>query len=415
MTPSLREMVAVFGRIGLLSFGGPAAQISLMHRELVEARPWLEEKEFLGALSFCMMLPGPEAMQLATYTGWKLRGTPGGLIGGVLFVLPGALLIALLAWFYLRFGDLAPVRAAFLGVQAVVVAVVVQALLRLSGKVLQDRPSRLAAGFAFLALFTQALPFPAVIVLAALAGFLLPAPSAPGPSTRPLRVPLKRTLRTIAIWGGLWALPILALALSQATMLLDLALFFSRLAVVTFGGAYAVLAYMVQAVVQDHQWLTTTQMMDALGLAETTPGPLILVTQFVGHLAGYQAGGFSLALIAGLITLWCTFVPCFLWIFAGAPYVETLLQAPRLTNALRLISAAVVGVIANLGLWFALHVLFAAHQVVGPLTLPDLSSFQPLSALLILFGGVLLLWLRLPLVATLFATAVTATGLAALF
>ncbi|WP_299356112.1 chromate efflux transporter [uncultured Shimia sp.] len=404
---SLSQLVRVFGRIGLLSFGGPAAQISLMHRELVEQRPWLEEKEFLGALSFCMMLPGPEAMQLATYTGWKLRGTLGGLIGGLLFVLPGALIIAALAALYVAFGEVSAVQHAFVGVQAAVVAVVLQALIRLSGKVLNDKAAWLAAMVAFAALFTQMLPFPAVILLAALAGATLPALQ-PTNSPKPASVPFKRTARTVLIWGLLWAAPVALLIVLQAQFLIDLALFFSKLAVVTFGGAYAVLAYMVQAVVQEHQWLTTPQMMDALGLAETTPGPLILVTQFVGHLAGYQAGGTGLAVLAGLVTLWCTFTPCFLWIFAGAPYVERLLHAPRLGNALRMISASVVGVIANLGLWFALHVLFSKHQSVGPVTLPNLSSFELLPALLVLLGCGLLLGLRLPLVIVLVITAVAA-------
>ena len=403
----ISDLIRVFGHIGLMSFGGPAAQISLMHRELVEKRPWLEEKEFLGALSFCMMLPGPEAMQLATYTGWKLRGTLGGLIGGLLFVLPGALVIAFLAGFYLAYGDAPLVQMGFVGVQAAVVAVVLQALLRLSGKVLRDRLAWGAALFAFVALFTGSLPFPLVILFAAIVGALLPEKAAI-PETPKTTVSFGQTVKTVALWGSLWAAPMLVLLLTNAGFILDLALVFSKLAVVTFGGAYAVLAYMVQAVVQDHGWLTTPQMMDALGLAETTPGPLILVTQFVGHVAGYKAGGTGLALAAGLITLWCTFTPCFLWVFAGAPYVDRLLQAPRLTGALRMISAAVVGVIANLGFWFALQVLFSQHTEIAGMRLPQLSSFDPIHGALTAWGCLLLLSLRLPLVVILAITATTA-------
>lgn len=409
--PSVSEMIRVFGRIGLLSFGGPAAQISLMHRELVETRNWLKEKQFLGALSFCMMLPGPEAMQLATYTGWRMRGVYGGLIGGLLFVLPGALVIALLSALYIAFGDLAPVKAAFLGVQAAVVTIIIQALFRLSGKVLKDWPARLMAIAAFVALFTSALPFPVVVLLAGFIGFLRPSPSE-ADEIRPTIVPWQQTFKTVLIWGGLWAIPVFGIWVSGATFLTDIALFFSKLAVVTFGGAYAVLAYMVQAVVNDHQWLSTPQMMDALGLAETTPGPLILVTQFVGQLAGFQQGGAGLAITAGILTLWCTFIPCFLWIFACAPYVENLLHQPKLTGALTMISAAIVGVIANLGLWFGLHVIFGEHIQLAWGTLPVLSSFQTLATGLVVFGAVLLFAFRLPIVVMLGLCAGAAVGIA---
>ena len=409
--PSISEMVRVFGRIGLLSFGGPAAQISMMHRELVETRNWLKEKQFLGALSFCMMLPGPEAMQLATYTGWRMRGVLGGLIGGLLFVLPGAIVIALLGALYIAYGDLTSVKAAFLGVQAAVVAIIVQALFRLSGRVLKDWPARLMAIAAFVILFTSALPFPAVVLLAGFIGFLRPSSpdSREGPASKVL---WHQTLRTVLIWGSLWAIPVFGLWASGATFLTDIALFFSKLAVVTFGGAYAVLAYMVQAVVNEHQWLNTSQMMDALGLAETTPGPLILVTQFVGQLAGFQQGGVGLAIAAGLVTLWCTFIPCFLWIFACAPYVENLLHQPKLTGALAMISAAIVGVIANLGLWFGLHVIFADHIQLAWGTLPVLSSFQTVATALVGFGAVMLFVIRLPIVMMLGLCASTAVGLA---
>lgn len=374
---SLHSLTRVFGRIGLLSFGGPAAQIALMHRELVEERPWLTEQQFLRALSFCMLLPGPEAMQLATYAGWRLRGIPGGLIAGGLFVLPGAVLIALLALLYARFGAHPETAGLLLGVKACVLVIVAQALMRLSRKALKSVADRLAAALSFLGLFVFGLPFPLIVAGAAIWGASrAAAPAAPydgphAPGTAPA---------TLAFWAALWLLPLPLLHLAGQTLLFDLALFFAKLAVVTFGGAYAVLAYMAQEVVEARGWLDATQMVDALGLAETTPGPLILVTQFVGQLAGHQYGGALFGLAAGALTLWMTFVPCFLWIFAGAPHVERLLARPRLQAALAAITAAVVGVILNLSLWFALHVLFAdvAPLSLGPirLDLPDPASLR---------------------------------------
>lgn len=408
-TPTLPDLFRVFGRIGILSFGGPAAQISLMHRELVDRTGWIKEEQFLGALSFCMFLPGPEAMQLATYAGWKLRGVPGGLIGGLLFVLPGALTISLLAYLYIAFGSVSAVEAAFLGIQATVIAIIVQAMFRLSFKVLNGALNLIVAALSFLCLYTGLLPFPAVILLAGVLGALLAQPGAS--SDTPAAPPQNRPLPTVLTWAGLWAAPIMLVWMLDHQFLLTLALFFSKLAVVTFGGAYAVLAYMVQAVVNDYQWLETAQMMDALGLAETTPGPLILVTQFTGILAGHAQGGLSLAILAGLLTLWCTFTPCFLWIFAAAPYVENLLSQPRLTGALKMISAAVLGVIANLSLWFAMHFLFdeVSQTVIG--AVPILDSFAIVPAFLAGVAALLLLALRLPLLATLAAMAVLATGI----
>lgn len=368
MTTPLASLARVFGRIGVLSFGGPAAQIALMHRALVEETRWLSERQFLSSLSFCMLLPGPEAMQLATYAGWRLRGIPGGLIAGTLFVLPGALVIAALALLYARFGAQPETGALLLGVKAAVIVIVVQALLRLGQKALKTPDAYLLAALSFLAIFALGLPFPLIIAAAALWGFLRSGetatdiPPPPANHTAPA---------TLALWAALWLLPLPILWFTGQTLLFDLAAFFARLAVVTFGGAYAVLAYMAQEVVQNRGWLDATQMVDALGLAETTPGPLILVTQFVGMLTGHAQGGAGLAIVAGLLTLWMTFVPCFLWIFAGAPYVETLLARPRLQSALSAITAAVVGVILNLSLWFAFHVVFTEVTEVplGPLTL----------------------------------------------
>lgn len=408
----LSDLFRVFGRIGLLSFGGPAAQISLMHTELVDRHKWLSEQQFLGALSFCMLLPGPEAMQLATYAGWRLHGVRGGLLAGLLFVLPGAFVILCLALGYASFGDLPLVQALFMGVQAAVIAIVFQALLKLSRKALKGWDSWVLALLGFVAIFVLSVPFPAIIAMAALWGyFMAPKNTETGPAPVPAAMPLAGTLRTICIWGALWLSPLALLWLADAAFLTQLGLFFSKLAVVTFGGAYAVLAYMTQAVVDTHGWLTTEQMIDALGLAETTPGPLILVTEFVGLLAGFQQGGVGLALVAGLLTLWVTFTPCFLWIFAGAPYVENILARPRLKGALAAISAAVVGVILNLSVWFALHVLFArvTPGAFGPL--PDPASFQPLNAAFVALACLLFLVMRLPMLTVLALMAVTAGGL----
>ncbi len=410
MTPSWGEMWRTFGRIGLLSFGGPAAQIGLMHRELVEARPWLDERRFAAALSFCMMLPGPEAMQLATYCGWRLRGTAGGLLAGALFVLPGAAVIFVLAAFYAAQGDAPAVRAAFLGVQAAVLAVVVQALVRLSRRALRGSSDWAIAVLAFAAIFALQVPFPAIIAAAAAWGALRagrpeeePPPPRPGAG--------RESLRAALVWGAIWLVPLAALALAGPPILWEVGAFFARLAVVTFGGAYAVLAWMAQEAVTGRGWLTAEQMIDALGLAETTPGPLILVTQFVGILAGLP-GGWGMGLAAGLVTLHATFAPCFLWIFAGAPWLETITARPRLRGALDGVTAAVVGVIANLGLWFAAHVLFGAVGTasLGPLRVIAPSGPNLLAGALALGAGALVLWRGWPLPAVL-ATA-AAAGLA---
>ena len=377
MMVSTSEMIRVFGRIGLLSFGGPAAQIALMHRELVEERTWLTEAQFLRALSFCMLLPGPEAMQLATYAGWKQRGIMGGLIGGGLFVIPGAIVIAILALAYGAYGSLPWMQAVFLGVKATVVIIVIEALIKVSKRALTSSKHLIIAVLAFVALFAFAVPFPIVIAIAAIAGAfghyaIDTAPSSP--------LPWRQSIAIVLVGAILWATPIGIVTAFDLPLLRDIGLFFSTLAVVTFGGAYAVLAYMTQEVVTGFGWLTTPQMMDALGLAETTPGPLILVTQFVGMMAGYLQGGVSTALLAGFMTLWVTFVPCFIWIFAGAPLIDWLNGRPRLTSALSGITAAVVGVITNLSLWFALHVFFGIVTPIsiGPLQLivPEITTLQ---------------------------------------
>lgn len=394
MMPTLPDMVRVFGRIGLLSFGGPAAQIALMHKELVEDRAWLTEQQYLRALSFCMLLPGPEAMQLATYAGWRQRGIIGGLIGGGLFVLPGALVITVLALLYGIYGSLPLVQAVFVGVQATVVIIVIAALRKVATRALQGAVHWAVAILAFLALFLFAIPFPLVIAIAALTGAVTFTDNSPVAGPVP-RMNLRRSFRIIALGGVLWIAPIALVWGLPDPLLRDVGLFFSKLAVVTFGGAYAVLAYMTQTVVADFGWLTTAQMMDALGLAETTPGPLILVTQFVGMIAGQATGGIAMALTAGLLTLWVTFVPCFIWIFAGAPLIDWLDGQPRLRGALAAITAAVVGVIANLSVWFAIHVLFGVVDPIasGPFRtiMPQLTTLQPVATCLAVLAAFLLL------------------------
>ncbi len=398
MTPTFHDLIRVFGRIGLLSFGGPAAQISLMHQELVERRPWLDEQTYLRALSLCMLLPGPEAMQLATYAGWRLRGVIGGLIAGGLFVLPGALVIAVLVSLYAAYGDLPLVQAAFLGVKATVIVIVLQALRNLSRKALTDTEHRVIAGLGFLSIFLLDLPFPVIILTAAVWGYATFQGSARAADTSPAPS-LARPIRTAAIWLTLWLGPLILLSVTGQTLLSDLGWFFARLAVVTFGGAYAVLAYMTQTVVDQYHWISTDQMIDALGLAETTPGPLILVTQFVAMLTGQMTGGLTLALAAGAVALWATFVPCFLWIFLSAPYLDRLATRPRLSAALHGITAAVVGVILNLSVWFGLNVLFGSVPQTSwgwaSLPVPDLDTVDVAALALTLAAAVLIFRLKM--------------------
>jgi chromate transporter len=362
--PTFAEALRVWLKIGLLSFGGPAGQIALMHKVLVDEKKWIDEPRYLSALNFCMLLPGPEAMQLATYVGWRLHGLKGGLAAGLLFVIPGALVVLALSMAYAAFGKLPIAEALFIGVKAAVLAIVVEALLRVAKRALKGRVDWMIAGAAFVAIFACQVPFPIIVLAAALFGFwrgfnLKPAANAAAIAT----VPFSRTVRTVAIWLVIWFAPLLAIAwiFGGDHVLSKLALFFSKLAVVTFGGAYAVLAYMAQDVVQTYGWLKPGEMLDALGLAETTPGPLILVTEFVGYLAAHRFGGgppVVMGILGAVVALWATFAPCFLWIFAGAPYIERLNSEPRLKAALAAVTAAVVGVILNLTVWFALNVLF---------------------------------------------------------
>ena len=295
-TPTFREALAVWAKIGVLSFGGPAGQIALMHRMLVEERRWIAEDRFLHALNFCMLLPGPEAMQLATYVGWRLHGTIGGLAAGLLFVLPGALVVLALSIAYAYFGQVPIVEAAFVGIKAAVLVIVIEALLRVARRALRGPYDAAIAAAAFIAIFFFAVPFPLIVAGAALIGFVL-LPSAPQFREQEDRaeptVPLSRTVLTAALWLAIWIGPLLLVAalLGRAHVTTDIALFFSKLAIVTFGGAYAALAYMAQQAVETYGWLSASEMLDGLGLAETTPGPLVLVTEFVGFLAGFRKGG----------------------------------------------------------------------------------------------------------------------------
>jgi chromate transporter len=397
--PTFAQLFAVFLRVGLLSFGGPAGQIALMHRELIEDRRWVSEEDFLHALNFCHFLPGPEAQQLATWIGWRLHGWRGGLAAGLLFVIPGAIVILALSMLYAVAANLTWFEALFLGVKAAVLAIVAQALLRLSGRALDTRFKQALALAAFVALFLFDVPFPLLVLGAAVLGFVVAA-------TRPEWLAIKpdsgavvaqprpwgATSRAIAIWAAIWAAPLaLVLAtLGSGHVLWDIGLFFSQLATVTFGGAYAVLAYMAQEAVQDYGWLAAGEMADGLGLAETTPGPLILVTQFVGFLAAFRAPEPFSPFVAGLLgaglTTWVTFAPCFLWIFTFAPWIDRMRHAVRLKGGLAAVTAAVVGVIANLTAWFMLHVLFTrvGERELGPLRLdvPDWTSFDWRAAVL---------------------------------
>jgi chromate transporter len=416
--PTFKQALAIWAKIGVLSFGGPAGQIALMHRVLVDEQRWIAEDRFLHALNFCMLLPGPEAMQLATYVGWRLHGTLGGLAAGLLFVLPGALVVLALSIAYALFGHLPLVEAAFVGIKAAVLVIVIEALLRVARRALRRPHDWMIAAAAFVAIFFFAVPFPFVIAAAALAGYLLADRRVtPHSRTQAAPVPLAQTLRTAGLWLALWIVPLLALAsiFGRDHVTTDIAIFFSKLAIVTFGGAYSVLAYMAQAAVETYGWLTAGEMLDGLGLAETTPGPLILVTEFVGFLAGYRQGGepkLAFGLLGAAITLWATFTPCFLWIFVGAPYIERLSGSPRLAGALSGVTAAVVGVILNLSLWFALHVFFAKIEPVwhGPLRLwlPDPSTLDLEAFVLAGLAAILLLRLHLGIAVTLALTAAAA-------
>jgi chromate transporter len=369
--PSFSEAAGTWFKIGCLGFGGPAGQIALMHRILVDEKKWVDEPRFLHALNFCMLLPGPEAQQLATYIGWLLHGIRGGIVAGVLFVLPGAFVMLGLSLIYALGQGLALVDGALYGIKAAVLVIVVEALIRIGRRALKTRTLIAIAAAAFIGIFFLALPFPLIVIAAAVTGFMI-ARSAPEmlalkpnhEEAPPHPGRWRQAGAAAAIGLVAWWTPvaIAAIALGRDHMLVDVGTFFSKLAVVSFGGAYALLAYMAQEAVQTQHWMTAQEMVDGLGLAETTPGPLILVTQFVGFLAGYrEAAPFTpvtAGVIAAAMTTWVTFTASMLWIFVGAPFVEQLRNNRMLSGALAAITAAVVGVILNLTVWFALHVLF---------------------------------------------------------
>jgi chromate transporter len=403
-----RDAVQVWGRIALLSFGGPAGQIAVMHRILVEEKKWIGEERFLHALNFCMLLPGPEAQQLAIYIGWLLHKTIGGLLAGVMFVLPGLISIMALSWIYVLWGNVGAVAGLFFGLKAAVLAIVAQAVLRIGGRALGN-PTRIAVAVgAFVAIFLLDVPFPLIVLSAGLIGYVAglrgssafgtgggygaatgaivsDADSALGTEIPAHALPnrgwtARMTVTLLTLWLGPVAL--IAAWLGPDSAFTNIATFFSKAAMVTFGGAYSVLAYVAQEAVDTYGWLRPAEMLDGVGMAETTPGPLIMVTQFVGFLGAYRNPEGLSPLVAGtlggLLTTWVTFAPCFLWIFLGAPFVERLRHNLPLAAALSAISAAVVGVVANLAIWFALHHLFRSvgEQSFGPLRvdLPVLAS-----------------------------------------
>lgn len=423
--PSFSEATRLWAKVAALSFGGPAGQIAVMHRLLVEEKKWISEERFLHALNYCMLLPGPEAQQLAVYVGWLLHGTAGGLVAGTLFVLPGFLSILGLSILYAVFHGAPLVTALFFGLKPAVVAVVAEAVLRIGRRALKDRFRVLLAAAAFVAIFFFAVPFPLIVVLAGVAGFLGGSRTAESPSTVvAVRPSLSRAAKVLAVHLVLWWVPVLLIAalLGRDHVLVTQGIFFSKMALVTFGGAYAVLAYVAQHAVEVLRWLRPGEMLDGLGMAETTPGPLIMVLEFVGFLAAYRNPGSLPPLAAGVlgaaITTWVTFVPCFLWIFLGAPYIESLRGVRWLTAALSGVTAAVVGVILNLAVWFSLHTLFArvgeVHAGRARLLVPDWSTLDPAVLLLTVAAMLALFRFKLGMIPTLLGSAVVGAAVALL-
>jgi chromate transporter len=428
VTPTFPELVSVFARIGLMSFGGPAAQIALMHKICVEEKRWINENRYLHALNYCMLLPGPEAQQLATYIGWLLHGVRGGMVAGLLFVLPGLAVILGLSTLYALYQETSFVAGLFFGLKAAVLAVVVEAVIRIGRRALKTSLHRGLAAAAFVSLFFFSLPFPLVVLAAAGIGLIhaRAAPSAAAAIVQevPARPPFLRQLAALVFWIAVWLapLPLLWLTLPESA-LPEVQTFFSKMALVTFGGAYAVLAYVAQVAVDHYAWLKPGEMLDGLALAETTPGPLVLVLSYVGFLAGFRQSGALDPLVGGLlggvIAAWATFIPSFIWIFAGAPYIERLRGNRLLTGALSAITAAVVGVILNLAVWFALHVIFTRVEPVdlvnlGPLTLsvpqPVWSSLDWQALVIAVIAAVMIFRLHLGIGKTLLAAGVLGLG-----
>lgn len=419
----LSQAVRVWVRIAMLSFGGPAGQIAVMHRILVDEKRWVSEQRFLHALNFCMLLPGPEAQQLATYIGWLMHRTPGGLIAGGLFIVPGIIVIMALSYLYAGYGNIPLVTALFFGLKAAVLAIVLEAMLRIGRRALKTKVTIGIAAVAFVAIFFFAIPFPIIIVGAAAIGVTTrsmdktaPSSSAPAPRTDAenergmidralghqvpdhVRPSVRRAIRQSAVCLVLWLFPVAALivALGAQNIFSQVAVFFSKIAIVTFGGAYAVLAYVAQQAVETYGWLKPSEMLDGLGMAETTPGPLIMVLQFVGFMAAYRHPGALAPMWAGtlgaLLATWVTFVPCFLWIFLGAPFVEALRGNKAIGAALSAITAAVVGVVLNLAIWFAFHSIFRAAVSIRAFPLsfdaPAIASVDPWALLISVAAGI---------------------------
>jgi chromate transporter len=442
---SFREALFVWAQIAALSFGGPAGQIAVMHRILVEERRWVGERRFLHALNYCMLLPGPEAIQLAIYIGWLMHGLAGGLAAGVLFVLPGIAALMALSVVYALYGSVGVVAGAFFGLKAAVLAVVLQAVFRIGSRALKSREMIALAAAAFVAIFAFHVAFPLIVLSAGLIGFAgarvglaafqgggghgggreadFPDESSRlGPATPAHARPSWRwTLAVSASLLMLWLGPLAVLLASpgHGGVFGQIAGFFARMAVVTFGGAYAVLAYVAQEAVQTYGWLRPGEMLDGLGMAETTPGPLIIVTQFVGFMAAFRHPGpltpLAAGVVGGLLTTWVTFTPCFLWIFLGAPLAERLREARALNGALAAITAAVVGVIANLAVWFSLHVVFTdvTSRTLGPLRLdwPRLASVNLAALALSVAAAVALFRFRQGVIPVLLACAAIGVGL----
>ena len=407
---TFREAFWVWLKVAAYSFGGPAGQIAVMHKLVVEEKKWVSESRFLHALNYCMLLPGPEAQQLATYLGWLLHGTRGGLMAGILFILPGFFSILLLSILYAGFQEMTLVQGLFFGLKPAVMAVVVEAVIRIGRRVLTNKVMVGIATAAFIAIFFFNLPFPLIVLSAALVGFvggriwLEPFDVVRGHQTAAeanevndtARPSTRRALRVLVTGLVIWFVPLLAVGWlwPDVPVLVDVGLFFSQMAVVTFGGAYAALAYIAQQAVEVYGWLLPGEMLDGLGMAETTPGPLIQVVQFVGFMGAYRFPGGLAPLWAGvlgaIVSTWATFAPCFLWIFLGAPYIEYLRGNKSLTTALSAVTAAVVGVILNLAIWFSLHTLFGTVDEImtGPIRwqIPVWSTLD-VAALVIALGA----------------------------
>ncbi|CAJ0883149.1 hypothetical protein AMST5_03405 [freshwater sediment metagenome] len=437
---SLIEASRVWARVALLSFGGPAGQIAVMHRIIVDEKKWVPESRFLHALNYCMLLPGPEAQQLATYIGWLMHRTLGGIIAGGLFILPGVVSIMTLSVIYALWGHVGIVAALFFGLKAAVLAIVIEAVARIGKRGLRTLAMRSLAAVSFVAIFFFAVPFPIIILAAASLGYFGASrgsaafaavghgaahedgESLLGNETPPhARPSARQMLNTSLIWLALWLIPVagILLIVGSENVFSQIAVFFSKMAVVTFGGAYAVLAYVAQQAVETYQWLTPAEMLDGLGMAETTPGPLIMVLQFVGFIAAFRSPGDLPPLLAGalggLLATWVTFTPCFLWIFLGAPYIETIRQNKALSGALAAITAAVVGVILNLAIWFAIHTVFRKTVVVGEYGLsfdaPVLSSVDLWSLALSVAAASAIFRFRVGILQTLAGSCLAGMGL----